>query len=201
LLGVTARGNERVKKVKIEIVPYNPAWLAEFHEIGKQIRDAVGHAALTIHHIGSTSVPGLSAKDLIDVQMGAADFSMAWKARIEAIGFEYRDYTRDHCPPGMELSAEQLEKRFFRMNNRAVNLHIRVPGRFNFRYALLFRDYLRAHPAAANAYGVVKENLARYFPTDADAYYAIKDPVCDCIMAGAFEWARSTEWKPGPSDA
>ena len=187
--------------MKIEIVPYNPAWLAEFHEIGKQIRGAVGHAALTIHHIGSTSVPGLSAKDLIDVQMGAADFSMAWKARIEAVGFEYREYTGDHCPPGMELSAGQLEKRFFSMNSRAVNLHIRVPGRFNFRYALLFRDYLHAYPPAANAYGVVKENLARYFPTDEDAYYAIKDPVCDCIMAGAFEWARSTEWKPGPSDA
>ena len=187
--------------MKIEIVPYNRAWPAEFHEIGKQIRDAVGSAALTIHHIGSTSIPGLGAKDIIDVQMGVADFSMAWKERVEAIGFEYREYLRDHCPPETELSSEQLEKRFFRMNSRAVNLHIRVRGRFNYRYALLFRDYLRAHPRAANAYAQVKKNLARHFTADMDAYSTIKDPVCDCIMAGAFEWARSTDWKHGPSDA
>ena len=49
-----------MKKVKIEIVPYNPAWPAEFHEIGKQIRNAVGHAALTIHHMGSTLADGIS---------------------------------------------------------------------------------------------------------------------------------------------
>lgn len=156
--------------MKIEIVPYNPAWPAEVREIGKQIRDAVGNAALTIHHIGSISVPGLSAKDIIDVQLGAADFSLAWKERLEAIGFEYPElrregeYFRDHCPPGTELSPEQLDKQFFKMKSRAANLHIRVPGRFNYRYALLFRDYLRAHSMAANAYGAVKKNLARYSP-------------------------------------
>ena len=100
----------------------------------------------------------------------------------------------------MDLSKDQLEKRFFRMENRAINLHLRVPGRFNYRYALLFRDYLRAHPSAASAYGEVKRNLARLFPADIEAYLDVKDPVCDCIMAGAFEWARFTDWKPGPSD-
>jgi GrpB-like predicted nucleotidyltransferase (UPF0157 family) len=187
--------------MKIEIVPYNRAWPADFREIGKRIRDAVGDAALTIHHIGSTSVPGLAAKDIIDVQMGVADFSMTWKERLEALGFEYREYLRDHCPPGMDLSMDQMEKRFLRMENRAINLHLRVPGRFNYRYALLFRDYLRAHPLAASAYGEVKRNLARLFPENLDAYYDVKDPVCDCVMAGAFDWARSTDWKPGPSDA
>ena len=156
---------------------------------------------MTIHHIGSTAVPGLIAKDVIDVQMGVADFSPPWKTRLEAIGFEDGQGFRDHCPPGTELSAEQLEKRFFKVKRRAAHLHIRVQGRFNYRYAILFRDYLRAHSMAANAYGEVKKNLARYFAGDMDAYYAIKDPVCDCIMCGAFDWARSTDWKPGPSDA
>lgn len=187
--------------MKIEIVAYKPAWPVEFREIGKRIRDAVGDAALTIHHIGSTSVPGLCAKDIVDVQMGVADFSMAWKERLAAIGFEYREYLRDHCPPGTELTPEQSEKRFFKGKSRAINLHIRIPGRFNYRYALLFRDYLRANPPAANAYGEVKKNLARYFPEDIDAYCEIKDPVCDCIMAGASDWARAVDWKPGPSDA
>jgi GrpB-like predicted nucleotidyltransferase (UPF0157 family) len=187
--------------MKIKIVPYDLAWPAEFCEIGKRIRDAVGDAALTIHHIGSTSVPGLAAKNIIDIQMGVADFAMTWKERLEALGFEYREYLRDHCPPGMDPSKDQLEKRFFRVESRAINLHLRVPGRFNYRYALLFRDYLRAHPLAASAYGEMKRNLARLFPEDIEAYLDVKDPVCDCIMAGAFEWARFTDWKPGPSDA
>jgi GrpB-like predicted nucleotidyltransferase (UPF0157 family) len=187
--------------MKIEIVSYDPGWPAEFEGIGKQIRDAVGDAALTIHHIGSTSVPGLAAKDIIDVQMGVVDFSLAWKKRIEALGFEYREYLRDHCPPGTELSPEQLEKRFFKMESRAINFHIRVPGRFNYRYALLFRDYLRTHPRAADAYSEVKKNMARHFADDPNAYYSFKDPVCDCVMSGAVEWARATNWNPAPSDA
>jgi GrpB-like predicted nucleotidyltransferase (UPF0157 family) len=189
------------EKVKIEIVPYNPAWPAEFRVIAKQIRDAVGGAALTIHHIGSTSVPGLAAKDIIDVEMGVADFSMQWKERVEALGFEYREYLRDHCPPGMEVSPDQLEKRFFAARGRPSNLHIRVIGRFNYRYALLFRDYLRTHQDAANAYGAVKKGMASHFRDDPESYYTLKDPVCDCIMSGAFEWARSSNWSPSRSDA
>lgn len=58
---------------------------------------------------------------------------MAWKERIKAIGFDYRDYLRDHCPPGMDLSKEQLEKRFFGMSSRVVKLHLRMPERFNYQ--------------------------------------------------------------------
>ena len=188
-------------RVKIEIVPYNPEWLAEFHAIAQRLRGAVEDAALTIHHIGSTSVPGLAAKDVIDLEMGVSDFSLPWKERVEALGFEYREYLRDHCPPGMEVSSEQLEKRFFTARGRPANLHIRIVGRFNYRYALLFRDYLRTHQDAANAYGAVKKGLARRFAEDPESYYTIKDPVCDCIMSGAFDWARNTNWSPGPSDA
>src|SRR5215469_10392742 len=188
-------------KVRIEIVEYNPAWPAEFQTIAQRIRDEVGGAALTIHHIGSTSVEGLAAKDIIDLEMGVSDFSMPWKERVEALGFEYREYLRDHCPPGMEISSEQLEKRFFAARGRPANLHVRVVERFNYRYALLFRDYLRTHRDAANAYAAVKKAMARRFAEDPESYYTVKDPVCDCIMSGAFDWARATNWNPGPSDA
>ena len=62
---------------------------------------------------------------------------------------------------------------------RRVNLHVRVAGRANQRYPLLFRDYLRANAVAREAYAEVKRELARLHPADVDAYYAIKDPVCD----------------------
>jgi GrpB-like predicted nucleotidyltransferase (UPF0157 family) len=75
-----------------------------------------------------------------------------------------------------------------------------VTGRANQRYAVLFRDYLRANPAMAVAYGQVKLALAAYHADDVEAYYAIKDPVCDVIMGGAEDWAATTGWVPGPSD-
>jgi GrpB-like predicted nucleotidyltransferase (UPF0157 family) len=187
--------------MKIQIVHYNASWPREFNDIANRLRDAIGGEALTIHHIGSTSVPGLAAKDIIDLQVGVADLSLPWRERIEALGFEYHEYLCDHCPPGMDVSPEQLEKRFFGTKDRAANVHIRVSGRFNYRYALLFRDYLRTHHDAANAYGAVKEELARHFHNDEDSYYGIKDPVCDCLMSGALEWARFSNWIPGPSDA
>jgi GrpB-like predicted nucleotidyltransferase (UPF0157 family) len=66
---------------------------------------------------------------------------------------------------------------------------------------LLFRDYLRTDSLAAGAYARVKEALARLHPDDADAYYDVKDPVCDIIMAAAERWAADTGYVPGPSDA
>ena len=69
-------------------------------------------------------------------------------------------------------------------------------GRANQRYPLLFRDYLRAHPLARDAYAIIKQQLARYYPQDENAYYNIKDPVCDLIWSAAEEWAQSTDWKP-----
>jgi GrpB-like predicted nucleotidyltransferase (UPF0157 family) len=73
---------------------------------------------------------------------------------------------------------------------RRVNLHVREEGRANQRYALIFRDYLRADPLAAGAYAQIKLALARLHPTDQEAYYDVKDPVCDIIIGAAELWAR-----------
>jgi dephospho-CoA kinase len=71
-------------------------------------------------------------------------------------------------------------------------MHMRILGRANQRYALLFRDYLRAHPLAAGGYAALKRVLAECHATDADAYTLIKVPVCDVVMEAAEEWARDT---------
>jgi GrpB-like predicted nucleotidyltransferase (UPF0157 family) len=185
----------------IEIVDYRPAWPAEFAALGGRLRRHVGEAALAIHHIGSTAVPALAAKDVIDIQVTTADLSALPIAAIEAAGFKLRDIRTDHLPPGMSLLPEQLEKRFFAGVDRSANLHVRARGRFNQRYPLICRDYLRTHPIAASAYAEIKRQLARRFPTDVDAYYDIKDPVFDVIMAGAGEWAERTSWQEPVSDA
>ncbi len=189
----------------IEIVPYKPSWPLEFAELGSRLRLALGDAALRIDHIGSTSVPGLDAKDVIDVQITVSSLDDAnLKPALERAGFVWReDIKRDHAPLGMTVPDVELEKRYANegLSARAAHIHIRAVGRWNQRYALLCRDYLRSHAGAAKAYAEIKRQLARYFPNDAEAYYDIKDPVFDVIMAGAEDWARFTNWQPGPTDA
>jgi GrpB-like predicted nucleotidyltransferase (UPF0157 family) len=184
----------------IVIVPYKDSWPAEYRAIATRLRAAAGDAALAIHHIGSTSVPGLAAKDIIDVQITVADLGLADRLPLADAGFAPNRHGFDHCPPGLTLPPEQLEKRLLNFADRSANVHVRVAGRFNQRYPLLCRDYLRAHSPAAEAYAVIKRELARMFPNDADSYYAVKDPVFDLIMTAANDWAARTQWQPPPSD-
>ena len=82
-----------------------------------------------------------------------------------------------------------------------MHVHVRENGRLNQRYALLFRDYLRAAPTAAAAYGELKRALATSLPNDRDAYTAVKDHACDLIIAGAEQWADRTGWSVHAPDA
>lgn len=188
----------------IEIVPYQPTWPAEFADLGRRLRAELGPLALRIDHIGSTSVPGLAAKDIIDIQVTVAGFIPDVEAAVCRAGFERRpQITHDHVPAGASIQPEEWQKWFFKSLKpaRQVNLHVRQQGRANQRYPLFFRDYLRAHPAAAESYARVKMALAKYHADDVDAYYDVKDPVCDLIMAAAEAWASATGWRMGPTDA
>ncbi len=185
----------------IKVVAYNSQWPEEFLVIAAKIRQAVGEKAFAIHHIGSTSIPELIAKDVIDIQMTVLDLQVPLQKELLGIGFELGEHTKDHCPPGMNFSPSELEKRYYRGGPRKVHLHIRKQNMFNQRYPILFRDFLRSNPNASRAYGEIKLQLAKYFPENVDAYYDIKDPVCDAIMSGAFEWAKNCNWSPGATEA
>jgi GrpB-like predicted nucleotidyltransferase (UPF0157 family) len=164
------------------------------------LRDALGNAVIALHHIGSTAVPDLVAKDVIDIQLTVATLENYPHQRIDAAGFELGKPTMDHCPPGLTLPPQELEKRFYRFRHRAANFHVREGGPFNQRYPLLCRDYLRTHKMAAAAYGEIKQQLAKYFPNEPEAYYSIKDPTFDILMAGATVWASATNWREPCSD-
>lgn len=188
----------------IKIVPYDQSWPAEFRHIGAPLQEALGNLARRIDHIGSTAVPGLAAKDIIDVQVTVAELdAAALAAALAPLGYTLAAaISGDHMPPGRHDPPQEWRKLYFRApeGQRRTNLHVRQAGRANQRYALLFRDYLRADPLAAAAYGQVKEALARLHPADMDAYYDVKDPVCDIIMAAAELWALTTAYTPGPLD-
>ena len=190
----------------IAIVPYRPHWPAEFQQVAATVRAALGTAALRIDHIGSTAVPGLAAKDIIDVQVTvpALEPETAYTPALQAAGFVLRSgVTRDHRPPGAADPDSAWAKRLFGAppEQRPTNVHVRAFGHPNQRYALLFRDYLRAHPRAAAAYAEVKRRLASAFPDQLRLYAEVKDPVCDVILAAAEEWAAATGWQPGRPDA
>jgi len=84
--------------------------------------------------------------------------------------------------------------------SRRVNVHVRVMGRGNQRYPLLFRDYLRSHPHSAQAYATLKKDLALLLPDDIDRYADVKDAACDLIYLAAEDWAQTIGWNAGRSD-
>jgi GrpB-like predicted nucleotidyltransferase (UPF0157 family) len=189
----------------ITIVPYDTSWPAAFIAIGRPLRMALGELALRIDHIGSTSVPGLAAKDVIDVQVTLKDFSCTPQllTALGSLGYTLvPDITTDHVPPLYQGPGMDWEKRYFRApaNQRPTHLHVRALGRPNQRYPLLFRDYLRVHPLASAAYAQIKISLSKLHPDDVDFYYEIKDPLCDIVIDAAEDWARTTGWQMGPSD-
>jgi GrpB-like predicted nucleotidyltransferase (UPF0157 family) len=183
----------------IVIGAYDDRWPSEFAAVEGRLRDALGDVALRIDHIGSTSVPGLAAKDVIDVQVTVVDLDdPRLVPALVGLGATPTDITADHLPPGGDPDPAAWEKRYLRApaSWRATHLHVRAAGRANQRYALLFRDYLRHSAAAAAAYAQVKVALARLHPDDADAYDAVKDPVCDLVMEAAERWAADVRWSP-----
>jgi GrpB-like predicted nucleotidyltransferase (UPF0157 family) len=137
----------------------------------------------------------LAAKDVIDVQLTVADLDARLAPLIEAAGFTGRpEISADHRPPG--ATGEGWDKLFFQpRDGRPVNLHVRVAGAPNQRYALLFRDYLKAHSSAGDAYAELKRRLAA-LGLDRGSYAEVKDPACDLIMVAAEEWAARTGWTP-----
>jgi GrpB-like predicted nucleotidyltransferase (UPF0157 family) len=178
---------------KVVIVPYDPEWPQLFSELGAALRGALGSVALRIDHIGSTSIPGLEAKPIIDVQISVESFEPldAFRVPLESIGLVHRADNPD------------LSKRYFRESPgaRRTHVHVRRAGSFSEQLALLFRDYLRAHTRDARRYGEIKRQVAREHGDDRRAYNDAKAAFIWEIVAQAQRWSQQTGWEPGPSDA
>jgi GrpB-like predicted nucleotidyltransferase (UPF0157 family) len=187
----------------VEIIPYQNTWPSDFRQIAASLRQGLGRLALRIDHIGSTSVPGLAAKDIIDIQITVSALNQELQSAMTDLGYTQLSIIyRDHRPPGGDAAEIEWEKWLFKPpeGQRLTNTHVRVQGRANQRYPLLFRDYLRAHPATAAAYAELKRRLAANL-ADPHTYPDVKDPAVDLIYLAAEEWAAATGWQPGPPDA
>lgn len=185
----------------VVVVPFDPAWASRASCLTARLREVLGEAALRVDHIGSTAVERMAAKDVLDIQVSVTDLKQATRAfdaPLRAEGFVRLPHTHDHVPAGRREDPARWQKRFWRRRGHAAgdaNLHVRLAGSPNERVALLFRDWLRAHPAAVPAYGAFKLALAQAV-RDLEPYAEIKDPVVDLVLAAAEPWAAAIGWSP-----
>ena len=182
----------------VTIVEYRPAWSVEFAALATELRETLGVAALQVDHIGSTAVPALAAKDIIDVQVTVRSLDGSISEVLLAAGFSTDTHptSQDHVPPGFGANEHDWSKFFFmqKPGSRRSNIHVRQLGKPNQRYPLLVRDFLRAEPRIAAAYGELKKRLASGL-ADPDNYPDVKDPVADIIYFAAERWASATNWQ------
>ena len=184
----------------VAIVAARPEWPEEYEAVAAELSRVAGDSILGVFHVGSTSVPGLAAKDVIDVQVSVVAERLIdpTLSALDRGGFNVRpDIRRDHAVPGEPEDDASWKKGFAneRPGERRANVHVRVAGRPNHRYALVFRDYLRDHPETAAAYAAFKLKAAALLVHDSDTYSDLKDPVCDLIYLPARRWAVETGWR------
>lgn len=186
----------------IAIIPYQKHWPQDFEALKATLKTLLGPLALRIDHIGSTSVPGLAAKDIIDIQVTVHDLAdpqlkTCLTELSQNANYRVRTDLRDELT-GLPEDSPELQKSFIKTlpPQRDANIHIRQQGKLNQRYALLFCAFLRSHPAEREIYGLLKQRLAALFPESIEGYLYIKDPLMDLLYQQAENWAQQTQWSP-----
>ncbi len=170
----------------VEVVDYDPSWDERFGEYAARIRGVLGALAIRVEHIGSTAVPGLAAKPVIDVQVSVPEVAALdrYKGALESLGFSYRPH------PEIKEARE-----FFRPPGpRVVHVHVVGAGSVEERRYLLHRDFLRAHRTVAFEYRALKRRLAGELAHARQDYQSAKNPFLEEMGRKAEEWAIATNW-------
>ena len=160
---------------RVTVYPYDPQWPREFEAIRIELEAALGPLALRIEHVGSTSVPGLSAKPIIDIEVVIRDYDI-FPEVVEKLALAGYEHEGDLGIPEREAfryeGKDHLQKHHLYVcpqSSRELHRH------------LTFRDYLRSHPEAVRRYGEAKEKAARKYPDSIDDYIRCKTPCIEAI--------------------
>jgi GrpB-like predicted nucleotidyltransferase (UPF0157 family) len=168
----------------VVIVDYDPRWAEMFVEEKARVVEALKGLDVAVEHVGSTSVPGLASKPIIDIMVVAPDPATGEKiiAPLTALGYDYRG----------ELG---IPGRFYFAKGRPHKYHLHMYPRCHPEIArhLLFRDYLRANPKAAHEYAKLKRALADEFRDDREAYTEAKNDFIKSIEARAHLLSHASE--------
>lgn len=171
-----------VQKTKIvEVVPYDPEWKVEFDRIKEQLLSYVGDLIITIEHVGSTSIEGLAAKPIIDLDlvMDSYDVLPQIIERLQHYGYEHQG----------NLGIEGREAFKSRQADEFMKYHLYVCPKDGKGYLehIAFRDYLRSNAVARQAYAEVKQHLAERHRYDMDAYCEGKTAFVTSILSKAMK--------------
>ena len=178
----------------VRVVPPDPAWAEGYRRERALLMPVFGPLLVELHHIGSTAVPGLAAKPVIDIMpvVRAVTEADECRADFEALGYEYLGEfgipERRYLRKGGDERTHQMHI-FASDDVHAIARHLAV------------QDYLRAHPARAAAYGALKLELAARFPYDIDGYCDGKDAFVGALERDALEWRAACDLKNGSNKA
>jgi GrpB-like predicted nucleotidyltransferase (UPF0157 family) len=168
------------------VVPHDPAWAAAFQSCADEIAAVLGAELSAIHHAGSTAIPGIRAKPIIDIVVEARRLAALddCAAALAALGYEARG---EHGIAG---------RRFFIRNRdgqRAHHVHGFQAGHPEIERMLNLRDFLRSHPEDAQAYSQLKQALSRQFPSDIGRYTDGKSAFIEAILHRAQFWRKQPD--------
>ncbi|MEC1507498.1 bifunctional GNAT family N-acetyltransferase/GrpB family protein [Bacillus haynesii] len=170
---------------KVKVVSYQKEWKGEFFKEKKQLEALFQNEVLHIHHIGSTSIPGMSAKPIIDILIEVKDLGSAagFEKGMKMLGYESKG---ENGIPG---------RRFFQKGgrNRTHHVHLYESGHPDIRRHLAFRDYLISHPERAEEYATLKMKLAEMFPLDMAGYVEGKNGWIKEAERLAEQWEKAGE--------
>lgn len=171
------------RKQIIEVVPYDPNWPNQFEEEASKITPIFSDNFVAIHHIGSTSVPGLAAKPTIDIIVEVKNIELVdnCNPQMEKLGYEAWG---EYKIPG---------RRFFVKgeNKRTHHVHTFQVGSVEIARHLYVRDYLKSHPDEAKEYANLKIKLAQQFTNDRRGYVKNKEDYVKALEQRAIEWFQS----------
>lgn len=177
---------DQVEHRKVKLVPHNPHWQKMAEKEASRIQAVLPDQVLVVHHIGSTSIPGIKAKPILDFVVVVRDLSALEKkdSRLEELGYQAQG---ERGIPGRRFYSKDTH------GSRSHHLHAFPAGHSEIERHLLFRDYLRAHPEAAGEYERLKEKLARRFPDKSGCYTEAKSDFIFSMDEQARSWNQQQE--------
>ncbi len=171
----------------VEVVPHNPQWQQAFNTESQQIELALCQNMLVIHHIGSTAIPKIFAKPIIDMLVEVKKIELVTEktSAMVALGYEAMG----------EFGL--IGRRYFRKENlsgiRTHHVHIYETNSPEIKRHLAFRDYMIAHPQAAEQYSLLKQELAKKYPDNIESYMDGKNDFIKRIEKKALQWLEESK--------
>lgn len=172
--------------IKVELLPHDPGWSHLANAEAQLLAEALGPNLRTVHHIGSTAIPSIRAKPILDLMPVISNLAELDKCqgKMNALGYEWWG---ELGLPRRRYCAKSDPK----TGHRTVQLHCYEDGSTEITRHLAFRDYLRAHPEFAAEYDRVKGECQRWHPNDSHAYGDCKAAWIKKAEAAALDWYMS----------